>query len=100
MTHANAFGQQLTASRRHAELTRMAERSDFVPRYVERFNAAGDCASAIYLGHQRVLARGTTFPTLRAPSGRASQFGPLLANVSRIDLTRATTEQQELWRDI
>lgn len=77
---------------RHAQLTRMAERTAQVPTYRARLDGQE------YTGHRRVEARGTTFPTLKNAEGRASAMGPLTANLSRLDLTRANAEALRAWR--
>lgn len=94
------FVRQLHVSRRNTELVRKAERETFAPQYRDLWNEHGEIVRAIYLGHTRVLNRGITFPTLRNAQGRTGQFGPLTANISHLDLSRASDAQQRMWREV
>ena len=103
MTELGPGPQQRKAlhlARRQAELVRKAERAEWVPTYHERYDGEGNCIEAIYQGHKRVPARGTSFPQMHTPSGRAGRMGPLTANMSRpLDLTRASARQLSAWRE-
>ena len=86
--------------RRQSELVRMSERTDWVPTYRETYDNTGACVNATFAGMRRVPARGTSFPQMYGADGkRGSPMSPLTANITRLDLTRASARQLQQWRD-
>ena len=89
--------------RRQSELVRMSERTDWVPTYHETYDNTGACVSARFAGMREVPARGTAFPQMygvqKGKRVHGSPMAPLTANITRLDLTRASARQLQQWRD-